>query len=275
MLPGFLDDATVTESAVPTALENATAKGVLWQAGARCFLLKVPDIASYLVEDGRAVTIQPAPQTNPLYVGRFFRMAPLAALLYQRGMMAFHASAVTNGQQTFLLAGDSGAGKSTLLAVLLQRGWMMLADELTAVGLNNQGQVIVWPTFPEIALWPDTMEKLAIPDSQAPRCDANRHLVSRPACLSPTPRDLHIIYWLSVHGKENIEVTNLEGTDRFRATGMLSYNSHIADVLFEKSAHMRHAAAIGLSIPILQLRRPRGKWCVDDLADIITRGLIS
>jgi hypothetical protein len=269
MLPDFLADVSIKTGPVPAGLDGATAAGVLWQAAPGRFLLETPEVARYLVVSGCAITIEPAPKAYATAVERYLRMTPLAALLYQRGVPAFHAAAAANADGAVLLAGNSGAGKSTLLATLIQRGWTMLSDELSVVELDDQGKAVVRSTYPEVAVWPDTLEKLGMNASLLPRCDSNRHILSMADRFTVVSQPLRAIYWLSVHNDGYIALDEQEGAARFRASGILSYNSHIADALFDRIAFMRCATVIAQSVPIKRLRRPQGIWSAEELADRI------
>jgi hypothetical protein len=253
---------------VASALEGATASGVLWQSARSRFLLDVPDVARYLVSDGAVITIDRVPGARDEDVARFLHMTPLAALLYQRGCLAFHAAAAVppsfrpvrqEGEDesgAILIAGDSGAGKSTLLAVLLKRGWRMLGDELAPVDVSEGGEAVVHPTVGPVRLWPDAREELGI----------DRTFEAAASTRISTPIPLRTIFWLSVHHQDGIESSELTGAERFRAIGTLSYNSRIADASIDRIAYFRHANAIVRTVPIHCLRRPRGRWSVEDLA---------
>ena len=254
LLPDWLTDIQIETATTPFVLEGATVRGVLWQATPGRFLLDVPDVARYCVEAGRTITIEPAPKSNAKALARFLRMTPLSALLYQRGMLAFHAAGAANANGAVLFAGDSGAGKSTLLAALLKQGWMLLADDLAVVDLDEHGPPLVRPTFAEIRLWPDTIKYL----------DFSQDL---PALLATAAKPLRAIYWLTVHNQDDIELDELTGAERFRALGTLAYNSHIADALLDRVEYMRQASIVARSVPIRRLRRPRGRWSVVELAD--------
>jgi hypothetical protein len=261
MLPAFLSDVRIKTAPVPRTLDAATADGVLWQAAPGRFLLEVPRVAHFLVEDGRTVIIEPEPGSKAAEVSRFLGMTPLAALLYQRNVLAFHAAAAANSEGAVLLAGDSGAGKSTLLMALLQRGWTMLADELAAVDLDQHGEPRVWPTFPEVRLWQNARERAA-----KTKPAGNYRNLSMGSQFGSEARPLRAIYWLTVHNADRIEREMLQGMERFRAPGTLTYNSHIADVLLDRVEYMRRAAVIA-RLAVHRLRRPRGKWIVEELAD--------
>jgi len=269
MLPKLLSDVSVTTSPVPNALDGAIARGVLWQAAEGRFLLDVPDVARYLVETGRTVTIDPAPDVPARKIEHFLGLLPLAALLYQRGMLAFHAAAVSNGDGVVLLAGDSGSGKSTLLIAMLQLGWRMLADDLAIVGQDDQGQPMVYPTRPGIALWPVSLEQLGIKPDTLPLCDANRLEYSRPEQFEADPQPLRGIYHLSVHNKREVELEEMAGNAGFKATGAMLYNSHVADALCGRVDYLRCTASLAQSVAFHELKRPRGVWSVNALANRI------
>ncbi|MBF0224599.1 MAG: hypothetical protein HQK76_04005 [Desulfobacterales bacterium] len=164
MLPDFLIDIQIETEVLPYSLAAATSKGVLWQATQDNFLLEVPEVCRYLVKDGRRIVIDAAPDADSEKVVRFLRMTPLAALLYQRSIPTFHAAAAVkpDTEGCVLLAGDSITGKSVLLSALLQRGWWLLSDDLSIVDLDNNGQFMVYPTFPEVILWQDAVENLEL-----------------------------------------------------------------------------------------------------------------
>jgi len=269
MLPTILSHIPIKYASIPDNLEGVTARGVLWQVAAESFLLEVPSVARYLVEAGQSITIDPVPTADAEIIGHFLRMAPMAALLYQQGMCALHASAVVKDSGAVLLAGDSGTGKSTLLKLLLQHGWKMLADDLSIIGLDEIGQAVVYPSFPEIALWPDAIRNMEIDSEILQPFDINRKKLLIADQFEITPQPLQKIYWLSVHSRKGCVVEELAGSDRFRAIGVLSYNSHIADALSDKITHLRYAAAIAQSVSISRLRRPHGEWSANALTDII------
>ncbi len=263
--PHWFADVSCEIAAVPAMLEGAATHGALWQATSNQFLLDIPAVARYHVTGGRCIAIDPASGSTATEVERYLRMTPLAALLYQRGALVFHAAAVAQSGKAILLAGNSGIGKSELLACLIEQDWTMLADDLAVVDFDAAGNLCVWPTFPEMVLWRD-------PDLSQ---DADRAAQHRRRCIvsahrfAPTPLPLHSIYWLTLHPQHRIEMSEIQGAERFRIASMLTYNSRIASALLDRSQHFRRAAALARATPVRRLQRPRGQWTVQDLAALI------
>lgn len=273
MFPLFLNDVSISYAPVPLVLDGATNCGVLWQASFGKFMLAVPQVARYLVENGTSLTIDQAEADDSVIV-RFANMTPLAALLYQRDTLAFHAASVVHEKYgAIILAGDSGCGKSTLMMTLLQRGWSMQADELTIVSLDSNQQLMIHASSSEAALWPTAIEQSGRESRGLVCADANRllHPLVSQCCTSPQP--LRSIFWLNVQNEAVITLSTLTGTHNFSAMSALLYNSHVAGVLLDRAVYMRYASSIMSAYPIKRLSRPRGIWSADDLADRIEKEL--
>lgn len=286
MFPSWLSDLQIINAPVSSEITNAMQHGVLWQAAPDRFLLDVPGVARYLVEDGGRVTMEPAPSVEHDELLRFAHTMPLAALLYQRGMFAFHAAAVVPpvemilqnsspllsqpSHQAILLAGDSGAGKSSLLATLLQRGWRMLSDDLACVGWGELGQTAVFPLHPEILLWEDALKKLNNQDLTSSKTLSNgKQVFSMTGQYMDVPLPLRAIYWLTVQSAPRLESEMVRGQKFFQAINQLLYNSHVADALLDRGAHFRLASALTKTVTLHRLYRQRGMWTMEKLADLI------
>ncbi|TWH48804.1 hypothetical protein [Sporomusa sp. KB1] len=273
ILPELLTGIKIKTATLPAELVDATSRGVLWQAALGRFLLDIPEVGRYLVEDGQRVVIDALPQAADEEVIRFFRMAPLAALLYQRNIPVFHAAAAAmpDREECILLAGDSGAGKSTLLVALLQRGWRLLADDLAIVRTDKNGNLAVFPTSPEVVLWSDAVEKLGLTKTDNA---SGRQVLSWSDRFVNKPLPLCAVYWLAVKNQDGLQISELEGIKRFQAMGLLAYNSHIADALFDPKEYFRQAAVFAQSISLYRLCRSRGCWSADKLADMVEGNIL-
>ncbi len=83
----------------------------------------------------------------------FFASSPFTALLQQRGVATLHAAAVATEAGAVMLLGRSGIGKSSLAAALVERGYPLLADDVTGVMLDAGGRPVALPAFAHQRLW--------------------------------------------------------------------------------------------------------------------------
>lgn len=271
LIPSWLSSVKVTFTGVESSLSEYSARGVLWQAALGRFLINIPSVAGYLIEDGLSVSIDIQPGATSSDVSRHFRMAPLASLVYQREMLALHASAVCNDKGVVLLAGASGAGKSSLLITLVSRGFRMLSDELSVIGCDDSGQLHVLPTYPDIDVWPNTLDFLGLQTMEPSVSHYSRQVLSCEKNMVFEAKPLLAIYWLGITKKGHVELTEVTGSDKFQAVNSFIYNSYIADVLVDRMKYLQLASSLSSAVPIKKLQRYPHEWSLYELADIVER----
>ncbi|CCG40574.1 hypothetical protein [Magnetospirillum molischianum] len=123
----------------------------------------MPAVASYWVEAGRRVIVQPILPEDAADIRVFLLGTVLAILCFQRGLLPMHASAVDIDGRVLLLSGVSGAGKSTLAAAFSARGYRLLSDDLCALEVREGHPLMVLPAFPRVKLWRDSALHLQVP----------------------------------------------------------------------------------------------------------------
>jgi hypothetical protein len=122
----------------------------------------IEDIASYQIEAGRTIRVDPLPGTDAGDVRLFLLGTAMGILLHQQGRLPLHVSAIAHDGQSLAFCGASGAGKSTLAAGLSQKGFPLLCDDVGLVMLDTQGRPWFYPGFPRIKLWGEAIDHLGI-----------------------------------------------------------------------------------------------------------------
>lgn len=117
-------------------------------------------VAAGLLEEGRAVTVDPAPGVHGALLQSFLLGPVLAFLLHQRGLLVLHASAVEIGGRAVAFLGPPAAGKSSTAAALYARGHAVVADDLVAVQTAG-ARPAVFPGFPLLRLCRDAWDRYA------------------------------------------------------------------------------------------------------------------
>ena len=110
------------------------------------------------VENGRVITYELREDGEEMLLRSYLLGHGLAMLHLQRGEMPIHCSALVKDGKAILVAGDSGSGKSTTTAVLLERGFSLMADDVAVVKVED-GKAICYPAFPYQKLCRDVVEK--------------------------------------------------------------------------------------------------------------------
>jgi hypothetical protein len=92
----------------------------------------------------------------------------LGVLLRLRGTVCLHASAIAMEDRSVALVGPSGAGKSTTAAILAQRGWSVVSDDVVALA-EERGMFCILPAYPYLCLLPDSVTMLYGSNEHLPR----------------------------------------------------------------------------------------------------------
>ena len=136
---GAAPQVTIRRGAVPENLPEPSASGPTWQVAGKQFLLRIPDIARFLLNDGREIVFAPESDDNVADIPIFILGTVFGILLHQREQIVLHASAVRVQGRAVLFCGASGAGKSTLAAALAQRGYSLVTDDFCTLSINGAG----------------------------------------------------------------------------------------------------------------------------------------
>lgn len=130
-------------------------------------LFQVPNIATYLIKDGKKIIVSPMKGVTLEKTCLFINGYCMAIVLLQREIFPLHGSAVVMNGKAYAIIGHSGAGKSTLTKALLNKGFYFLTDDVIPITLSSESNhAMVMPAFPEQKLWEDSLNGFGMESSE-------------------------------------------------------------------------------------------------------------
>lgn len=271
-----MPDVWIRRGQVGEHLEGASRESVLFETAPEQFLLKVRNVARYLVRDGAEIVVDPAPDCGAGTVRLFLLGSAMGALLVQRGLLPLHASAIATRRGAVALAGPSGSGKSVLAAVFRRRGYRVLADDLLAVSLA--GEPLVLPGSPNLMLWADALGHLGIDGTslRAVRPDLQKYLLPLHERFSTAPLRLHKIFSLARAAKLGLEP--IEGREKVRTLAGHAYRRLFATGMKLSAEHSERVRAVAGPTPMVRAfwpdaTRPEIVWRLEEFADLLAEDL--
>ena len=266
-------DVTIRIGATPEALPAPVESRGLWEAAPGAFLRNVRGVARFMVTGGRDVLVEPCGGGDHV-IGLFLTGSVFAVLLQQRGKATLHAGAIETGAGAVLFAGDKGSGKSSLLAALIERGYAMLADDVTGVVPDAGGGAVALSAFPCMKLWADTLDELAWQERARGRVQEGQEKYLVPVeRFRTTPLAVRAVCVLGSHRREGIEIGAVPPADAFGWLCRHTYRGKYLRGLGQQPAHFRTVAAMARRVPIVGVRRPASPFRLDTLADRIEEWL--
>lgn len=247
------------------ALVDAQQLGPFLWANRENLLLEVPHVARFLVQNGNAIAIDPAPGIDEDSIRVFLLGSAMGALLFQRGQLVLHGNAIRIGDQCMVCVGHSGAGKSTLAAGFMQRGYEVLADDVVPVDQACRAL----PGFPRIKLWRDVADQLQI-DTRGlrrirPNLEKFNYPLGRQFAGQPLP-----IRWVYALGSDNIDQIRfdpIQGMQRFLPLHNNTYRMRFLQGMALKPEHLQLCGRLAGKIRLARVTRPKAGFGLDALID--------
>lgn len=127
------------------------------------YLLQSVNVANYYAAHGDTIIVEPLPGADEKSIRLFLLSNAIAAILHQRDMIPFHASAVHYQDGLLLFCGRSGAGKSTLATALQQKGYKVFSDDVCVLKYDaGSNKVFAYTSYPMMKLWEDSFVKVGL-----------------------------------------------------------------------------------------------------------------
>jgi hypothetical protein len=202
----------------------------------------------------------------------------MSVLLYQRGLLVLHATAMSLYGKAVAFLGHKESGKSTMAAALYAQGHPLVADDVVAVDANSVKRPKVLPAFPQLKLWPeavvaclgDTLEVLPRlhPQVEKRACPATERFVPMPVALG----HLYVL-----ERSTTLEIEPLRPQEALIQLISYSYMARFGRQALQirEAQHFLQCAALAQTIPVYRLKRPASLALLPTIARFVEAHLTS
>src|SRR5580704_14445669 len=263
-LPGLIasvaervPQVSIRRGPVPENLPDCRASGPTWQVADKQFLLRIPDIARFLLNDGREIVFAPESEDAAADIPIFILGTVFGILLHQREQIVLHASAVEVNGRAILFCGASGAGKSTLAAALTQQGYPLVTDDFCALTLDGSAAPMAQSDGRQLKLWAQAIDRLALAQSRGePVRKSLEKFYVKPSEVFTAPLPLAAVYILREARPPH--AAGIEKPNVVDATLLLRRNAYrplLVQRMNQKARYFRAATAIANLAGVFHLTR--------------------
>lgn len=172
--PGRAPQVTIRLGEVPDSLPQPTASGPTWQIAGKQFLLGIPNIARFLLNDGSEIVVAPEPEATVddlriFTLGGAFRHPAASAradrAAWQRGARRRQGRAVLRPVGSGKIDDGRGAGAA--------RGFPLVSEDVCVVTATDSGTPPVHPDGRQLKLWAQSINKLDLGGRRGERVRAS------------------------------------------------------------------------------------------------------
>lgn len=108
-----------------------------------------PRAGRFTFHQGKEIIVQPTAERNLELIRLYLVNGMMNILLFQRGVLVLHGSAIAIRNQAVGFIGASGRGKSSIAAALYRRGHRLFSDDVIPVQFKGD-QIEVFPGYPQV-----------------------------------------------------------------------------------------------------------------------------
>lgn len=255
---------------IPEHLPEVRGSGVLFEASFNDFLFKYEGIGRIRVQNGNRIIIQAEKGALMSDIRLVLLGSGLGALLHQRGMLAIHGSAITNGRHTAIITGPSGVGKSSLAAGLFELGFSVIADDISVICENGNSQFKVAHGIPHLKLWKDVLNHLNHGNELTrvrPQLEKYRKPISLPAEETP---GLSKVVVINPSNERDFSCSEVLGNEKFHLLRSNTYRLRYIDKMDRTEAHFRNLSRLVPSVQVVYVNRPYHPLNIFDFATYVS-----
>jgi hypothetical protein len=234
--------------------------------------LTYESIGSFRVESGERVIADPVSDdiVEQETFRRLFENSLLGLILFQRGHLVLHASAVSVDGQGVVFLGPRGAGKSTTAATFEKMGYRLLEDD--AVGITfPDGTPTIVPGVPQIRLRPDAAKALSVTDESTPSVESwyDKRFYGVAESVDPVP--LCRCYLLRESPEPTIEP--IHGPEKLMELISSTYARGLLDDAEQFPEHFGQCERVVNAVPFRTLKRPKNHQVLPSIVKMVVEDL--
>ncbi len=226
-------------------------------------------VGTFRVSEGREILVEPAPDAEAA-AGANLLLGPLLAIaMHQRGRLVLHASGVEMGGAVIGFAAETGQGKSTTAAAFIRAGYPLVADDLLAVMLDDDGGASVYPANPQMKLWPASIAALGGEHEDLPRVigPRDKRYYDVGGRMSGGRMRLAALYTLEFGEADAIR--HLTPAEALMELVRNSYCITLVRQMGDEGRHFRQCADLAARVPARRLIRRQGLERLGEIVEMV------
>jgi len=256
----------------PPHLDAPTGKGILFESTRDEFLLKFKNIASFYVERGARITVDPSPGASAKDIRLFLLGSAMAGLLHQRELIPLHGSCAHSGSGALVFSGPSSSGKSSLAAGLAQMGHSILADDITAIEHIANGSTQVFPGLTRLKIWKDVARYFRLEHQlERVRDELDKYYlpIEREASIRSLPLDKIILLYPS--NLPDFKLKEIHGAGKFELVYRNIYRINFPVSMSRSQELFDRLSQVLNKVPVYSLIRPSKPIAIRELSEFVSK----
>lgn len=235
-----------------TIIENPSLIKRNFQANNHSFEFKIANANFYFNALTKKLTFS---FTNKQQFEQYLYGPVVALISAYLKKIPLHAAGVIVNDKVILLAGNSGSGKSTFLFHLLQNYQSRFFSDDMVVLAKKESLVYVYPSFPEIKLWLDAIERYNATKIKPVHPDIQKYFVDVRNFFIPKEQFPQVILIFQTTPNSQLKIEKITGVNKYLYLSKNIYRSNIIEKLFKQNV-FEYLTALANQTQVYIISRP-------------------
>ncbi|MBD3107665.1 aldolase [Bacillus sp. AGMB 02131] len=265
------EDVTITFGDL-TAIKNTYLKeNTYFYINEDLCLFHIPDVAIFSISKGKEIIVSPYANANNDQIRLYVLGTCMGAILMQRRVLPLHGSAIFVEGKAYAIVGHSGAGKSTLASAFIQKGALLLSDDVIPIKFTEDNTPMIIPAYPQQKLWIESLNGFAMDHSNLRPIfnRENKYTIPVTNQFHDQPIALFGIIELVKVDHEQIVLSNIDKMQRFPLLYEHTYRNFFLNGMNQIEWHFSESAKVANKVPIFRVERPTSYFSAYELVDLI------
>ena len=271
-------DVIIKLAKVNINVPNGIKLGKFSQISSDDYLLDIPEVAKYYVQNGKTITIEKNAGISDLLIQAYLFGTVFANILQYRGYLVLHGSAIKVDDRAIIFSGKSGAGKSTTAAAFIKRGYTLLTDDVVALSPNVDGTFSLVSGPPRLKLWQHAIDELGAATAEMVEVTNKMGKYEIPVTRADNIGNIGVsaFYELNSHQADDIQLIRADdGVSKLRLLMKNTYRYKMLKPMNKLAEHLKFCTDFSKQINMFKVYRPENIFAIDELVASIENNLHS
>ncbi len=272
--PELEADVQLTFAATPESLPRPVLCNARRDVAPGDWLVRLAPDQRLRASGGCRLTVDAPADADQGNLIRWVEGAATAALLYQRGRLPLHASAVVWRGALLAFLAPSGTGKSSLAAAFVNQGAEAFTDDLLALLPDASGTPRALRGSSQLRLPTATWEAIRFTTFQLLRTDPDgKRVVATGSQDRPESLPLSALFLLETGAA--FDVAPVGGFDLFHRLRHLLTRPALARTLGTEATILAGLGRLAAQVPAWRIRRPAAGWTLETVSSAVRQCVVT
>lgn len=232
-------------------------------------------VAGCKVQYGKKAIIMPSPTLTESTLRLLILTSVFGCIFIQRKMMPVHGSSVVLGDNCIIIAGGSGAGKSTLTSAFIEKGYFFLADDVSVLSQDDNGNIYVQPAYPYRKLHKDSLQcyDYDVEGLERIEYEEEKYLIPVHKHFINSPKRLSALFEIVPANIDEVKIEKIKGLEKLRILMGNLYRGKLKFFSNSEAYYFENFGDIASKLDIYRIMRPKNRFTCEEQLELICKEL--